>query len=1338
MLKSRKKIAVAIIAILLLCISVIVYINGSIFDDAEKNKANKKGSSFVAQNPIIYADVPDPDVIRVDDFYYMVSTSMHMMPGSPIMKSSDLINWEIIGYPYDRLEENDAHNLVDGKNIYGQGSWASSLCYYNETFYVLTAALDSGKTYLFSSRDPSGEWSRVEFNEYLHDPTLLFDEDSKAYIIYGVENFSIKELTADYKAINYSGAQGEILQSGQPGMEGAHAYKINGKYFITAIYWEKGDIRKQYIYRADELLGPYEGKLALSDTMDYKHNGVAQGGLVEDKFGNWHAMLFQDHDAVGRIPVLVPIKWEKDWPIYGIDGKVPQQLTMWSEGDIKTNLTKSDGFLQLEPVILSPIDELPKKEEAAVETKHNIIVNSSFDHNIADWSGKDQAKVKIIEEQNNKIAYVHERKATYAGIEQNVTNKLVPQKRYNATFKVKYSEGPDQKEFILTARKIKDGNVQYENLVRGLAVKNEWTELSGSFAINDADTDNIYLFIETPWLENPTPELDFIDFYVDDIVVAAQPSSAASEAESALNDSELGLHWQWNHNPDNSKWSLTERQGYLRLKTSGIADSLQQARNTLTQRGIGPYSSGWIAFDTSSMRDGDIAGLAAFQAQYGFVGVKQEKQKQYIVMVENDEVLQQIELEEPFIYAKVDFDFIKDEASFFYSYNGEQWHKIGKDLSMHYTLPHFMGYRFALFNYATEQTGGYVDIDYFRFEPFLTELETELELHARIKEAEIVLQKDMGTIYEVNISLDKAEHANTIKLDLSLPDYLQLNSVSLASPQHATHANITSKLSDNITTILIEQDIDSDAVDIAKYNPYYVKLVLQQTKELNELSEKEIRLNAVTMTNTEGDEHTLNVTGASTTTQYSPPNEAIGKLIGYGNPLVSNKFGADPYALVHEGRVYLYMTNDVFEYDEQGEIKENSYSSINTLTVISSDDLVNWTDHGAIKVAGPNGAAKWATQSWAPAIVSKEIDGQHKFFLYFANNASHIGVLTSDSPLGPWVDPIGRPLISRTDPGVEAVTWLFDPAVLVDDDGQGYIYFGGGIPEGEHVMPNTARVAKLGDDMISLASIAEAIPAPYMFENSGINKVNGLYYYTYCSNFIEGVRGENDPKPGQITYMVSDSPMGPWEYKGTILKNPVHFFDVGGNNHHAIFEFENQHYIAYHAQTLSKAMGHSKGYRSTHLNKVFFEKDGTIREIEADYAGVEATKNLNPYLRVEAETFAWNAGISTKETDMLTNRLLTDIHNGDWIAVRNADLTGATTLVAAVIAGAEPASIDIRVGSPEGEKIGEIAINSAAASTELTELSTSLSAIEGVHDLFFVFRGKNENELFSFDYWFVK
>lgn len=468
---------------------------------------------------------------------------------------------------------------------------------------------------------------------------------------------------------------------------------------------------------------------------------------------------------------------------------------------------------------------------------------------------------------------------------------------------------------------------------------------------------------------------------------------------------------------------------------------------------------------------------------------------------------------------------------------------------------------------------------------------------------------------------------------------------------------------------------------------------------------------------------------------------AVGKLPRNGNPVVSHKFGADPYALVYKNRVYLYNTHDVMEYDSEGNVKDNTYGTINTLSIISSSDLINWTDHGAIKAAGENGAAKWATQSWAPAAAHKKVNGKDVFFLYFANNASGIGVLTSDSPTGPWVDPIGKPLISRDMPAAAGVTWLFDPAVLVDDDGTGYLYYGGGLPEGQHEMPNTARVIQLGEDMISVVGEAKVIPAPYMFEDAGIHKYNGVYYYTYCSNFYQGVREEGSPPAGEIAYMTSTHPMGPWTYQGTILKNPGHFFGVSGNNHHAIFSFHDKWYIAYHAQTLAAAMGVTKGYRSTHLNKVSFDQNGYIHDITADLKGVEPIKTLDPFERVDAVTMAWSAGISVQpfsmnDGDIIANKLvISNIHDGDWIAVANVDFDGGASSCTTWVAGFSAGEIEIRLDDANGEILGTLVVPQNAVLDHWTEISTEISDINGVHDIYFVFRGEPDKEMFQLGAW---
>jgi len=1331
-----------------LVLTVALYFLYFLFDSMDAGM-NRDGPAQIATNPVIYADVPDPDVIRVGDTYYMVTTSMHMTPGSPIMKSTDLVNWEIIGYPYERLEENDAHNLRNGLNVYGKGTWANSLKYHKGKFYVLTASLNTGKTYLFSTDDPSGSWERTVFDGYMHDPALLFDEDDKAYIIYGAENFSIRELTPDYKAFQPGGLNKVILASGKPGMEGTHAYKINGKYYLTFIWWEKGQIRRQYVYRADRIDGPYEGKLALSDTMGYKQSGVAQGGLVDTPDGKWYAMLFQDRDAVGRVPVLVPVRWEDGWPVYGDEeGKVPLQFEIPGQSDWTTALTRSDEFNQEEILEADPVTVGSATGPASdADPEQELVRNGEF-NGIMNWAGKDGAQVSVTadpSDPNNRVALVSKRPATYAGIAQNFTGRIVPGERYKARFRIQYTEGPDTKEFILTAKTTTAGATGFVNLVRGTARRGEWTEISGTFTI-EGKPDALQLFIETPWTATPDPVNDCMDFYVDDVSVRASPLTDEELAEIRPNGSKLGLHWQWNHNPNNAKWSLTERRGFLRLKTDHVVSDLLQARNTLTQRGQGPRSSGWISMDTGHMLDGDYAGLAAFQQEYGFIGVTRENGKRYIVMVEKGVEKARTELKQDQVGLKIDFDFETDRAKFFYSLNGTDWTEFGSELHMRYTIPHFMGYRFALFNFATRTSGGYVDIDYFRFSHEATGTTTPAVPAAHLKEDSIELHNDREAAFEVRLLMDefpKGTEAVQVRATVRIPDLLEVSQI-VPNRSNLTATNVAWQWTDEGLQVQMDNP-DGSALSFVNRDGSreLLSIRLKLKRELTAKVKDEINVQHLEMVRADNKTESYDVSGASATVHFTPLAQAIGKVPPHGNPLISHKFGADPYALVYKDRVYLYLTNDVLEYDADGNVKENSYGTINKLSVLSSSDLVNWTDHGVIHVAGPNGAAKWATQSWAPAVAHKKIDGKDKFFLYFANNASSIGVLTSDSPTGPWTDPIGKPLITRSTPGVAGVTWLFDPAVLVDDNGKAYIYFGGGVPEGMAEMPNTARVMQLGDDMISVVGEAVPIPAPYMFEDSGINKIGGKYYYTYCSNFAGGVRPAGSPPPGEIAYMVSDHPMGPWTYKGTILKNPGHFFGVGGNNHHALFEFRGNWYIAYHAQTLSKAMGIPKGYRSPHLNRVFLGEDGSIREIAADLQGVEPVRNLDPFVRVEAETMAWSAGIrvepAAREDDSghaAPNMAVTDIHNGDWTAVANVDFgKGASTFTASVSSAGEGGVIELRLDGPDGQLIGTLAVPSTNGWERWIEATTQVTGAEGVHDVYFVFRGKPEGKLFNVDYW---
>lgn len=456
------------------------------------------------------------------------------------------------------------------------------------------------------------------------------------------------------------------------------------------------------------------------------------------------------------------------------------------------------------------------------------------------------------------------------------------------------------------------------------------------------------------------------------------------------------------------------------------------------------------------------------------------------------------------------------------------------------------------------------------------------------------------------------------------------------------------------------------------------------------------------------------------------------------NPLITQRFGADPYALVYEDRVYIYMTADTFEYNAAGNPKENTYGKINKINVISTDDMVNFTDHGSINAAGSQGSAKWARNSWAPAAAWKEIDGKPQFFLYFADAGGGIGVLQADSPIGPFYDPLGEALISRNTPNCADVLWLFDPAVLMDDDGKAYIYFGGGVPEGQISNPGTGRVAELGEDMISIVGEPQTLDVPYLFEDSGIHKAGDKYFYTYCTNWQVDEAGTQEYGfySGEIASMVSDSPMGPFEFKEVILKNPGSVFDLGGNNHHCVFNFQGDWYITYHTRVLEKSMGIEQGYRSTHIDKFTMEEDGTIGIIQQTLAGREQLKYVDAYTENRAVNFAVMGGIDTVAADSVAsecgsgNMALSDIQSGDFIKIAGVDFgkTIPSSFSATVRNAADtPAEgiIRISIDSLDGEILGYLPVADLPAGDIFTELSTQLTGkAEGVHDLFFVFTGE--------------
>lgn len=525
-------------------------VTASIYIPPKTIRTVTAAESSVVANPVIWADVPDLDAIRVGDTYYMISTTMFFSPGAPIMKSKDLASWEICNYVYDTLADGDVQNLTNGKNDYAHGQWAASLRYHKGTFYVFFGSYGTGKSYIYKTNDiENGTWTKTELNGMYHDASLFFDDDGRNYLVYGAGGtIKIKELNAEMTDFKFGGADKTLFSTGLDGLsgEGSHIQKIGGYYYIFLIAWPSNSGRIELCYRSKDILGNYEGKTILNS------DGAAQGGIIDTPDGKWYGLVFRDHGAVGRIPVLVPVTWQNDWPIMGENGKVPKTLAI-------------------------------------------------------------------------------------------------------------------------------DGNYQ------------------GTFL--------------------------------------------AADDEFNYSSNDLALEWQWNHNPDNTAWSVTERKGYLRLKNKTIASNILNARNTLTQRTEGPACSSVIKLDTSNMKAGDHAGLSAFQYKYGNVGVYvADNGSKKIYMSENgiaesggsitdsyNKIIEEVDLNGNEIYLKADFKFNDvdsnlnisyniDKANFYYSYDGKSWVKIGNELKMSYDLKLFTGYRSAIYSYPTKSTGGYADIDFFDYE----------------------------------------------------------------------------------------------------------------------------------------------------------------------------------------------------------------------------------------------------------------------------------------------------------------------------------------------------------------------------------------------------------------------------------------------------------------------------------------------------------------------------------------------------------------------------------------------------------------------------------------------
>ena len=471
------------------------------------------------------------------------------------------------------------------------------------------------------------------------------------------------------------------------------------------------------------------------------------------------------------------------------------------------------------------------------------------------------------------------------------------------------------------------------------------------------------------------------------------------------------------------------------------------------------------------------------------------------------------------------------------------------------------------------------------------------------------------------------------------------------------------------------------------------------------------------------------------------------KGTSYNNPISANIFCADPTALEYNGRLYVYGSNDHQQFVKNGKKGENNYGEIKSIVVFSTDDMVNWTFHGWTS----NPWYKGYGVSWAPSVTWRTTeDGTDEFFLYFCNSSHGVGVLKANSPLGPWKSPLNKLLIHYDTPGAnkQGTNANFDPGVVIDENGVGWLSFGGLGPS--TIMPEAARIVKLKPSMTEIDGSAVIIHAPYHFEANELNVIGGKYVYTYCSNWADRNQTAADwnnyktehgisasaPNTCTMCYMVSDDPTNPdsWIYKGVYGPHPG---NGTNNNHSHLQKFQGQYYHLYHNGALMESwkkdnvIGSDCGiFRSLCVNKATVdEATQNIHEVKTDLEGVTAIKNMNPYEWQQAETMASCGGVDYEDfTNIKKNTKINTLGNdasenmqvkmkeSSWINVRKVDFgtAGAATFT---LRGKGTATIELRT-SRAGRPIATLEF----ASDEMGDQSFDIDAskFQGVKTNLFI------------------
>lgn len=443
------------------------------------------------------------------------------------------------------------------------------------------------------------------------------------------------------------------------------------------------------------------------------------------------------------------------------------------------------------------------------------------------------------------------------------------------------------------------------------------------------------------------------------------------------------------------------------------------------------------------------------------------------------------------------------------------------------------------------------------------------------------------------------------------------------------------------------------------------------------------------------------------------------------NPLIANIFCADPTAVEYNGRLYVYGTNDHQQYEVVGADGENTYEHIKSLVMLSTDDMANWTYHGTIDVGE---ISPWIIASWAPSIVSrKEADGKTHFYLYYSNSGWGMGVLTSTSPTGPWSDPLGHSIIDGNTKGLNGCKSPFDPGALIDGNGTGWLSFGGGT--------DSARIVRLGEDMISLDSEIMSIPSPYHFEASELNYINDTYVYTYNNDWDNRIKwnteryGANRSPACSMAYFTTKTPLDSesWEYRGYYFKNPGEQGLEYSNNHTHLQKYQGKYYLFYHSLFPQKSLGTDGGFRSLCVNEAAVDEETvTINEVSGNKTGVSQIKAVDPFAVNQAETAASCADIKYNTVENGNMSISAAAENvASWTFVKGVDFSDEPSVFAARVKG--KGNIKVYTDGISGEPISEIEFDTEDFAVVYNGISNK---IKGRHDLYFLISGGAE-----FDEW---